>query len=1021
MPRIGFLAAIGFLFIVGAYGQSPNGTISGLVVDPSGAIIAGADIVIANEATGIQYSAKTNTDGVYLVTNLPPGNYRLQVSKIGFKTLIKPAIVLHVEDALAINFTLPIGAASETVTVQGGAPLINTTDAAVSTVIVREFVENLPLNGRSFNTLLQLTPGVVVTPTTGVLATGQFSIAGQRTDANNFTVDGVSANFGVTPGLMPGESGTGSAQAFSALGGTSSLVSVEDLNEFRIETSSFAPEFGRSPGGQISLTTRSGTNMWHGEVYEYFRNDLFDANDWFANQAGQKRPAERHNDFGAVLGGPIQKDRTFFFASYEGARLRLPTTSVIQVPSQSARESAPPALAPLLAAYPQPNGAVSANGYTAQFTGAYSNSGTLDAGSLRIDHAFDDRLSMFGRYDDSPSGTLNRMNGLSLLQSTQVNTKTLTVGLNAALKKNAINSLRVNYSTQHSSLANSLDSFGGAVPLSPSFFIGSASSADALVAFETFDIAFLSEGNQGSNRTRQLELDDDLSWVLGKHQIKIGGDDRAIFADMAPPRTEAFFTAPSVQNLISTEKGNFLASTYSSANLLTQSAFLYAQDTWKLSSRLTMTYGLRWDLDPAPSGRGSTKLASWINTANPSLTTLAGPGAPVWGTTYDNLAPRMGVAYAFGRQNDLVLRVGWGIFYDLGVGQAALLGTTFPNSFSEFTAGVSVPVADAAPYLPTASLQPPYPGAYGFAPSLELPRSYQWNIAMEKSFVGRQAVSASYVGQAGRGLERDEGYYQPNPNFSSYFYLTTNQARSNYSALQLQYRRPVSSRVQALVNYTWSHSLDNSSNDVISGANTVIGAASDYASSDFDARQSFSGAVVFSTPSIRRPWAWAIRDWSLDTIVVARTGFPFNGEIPVASPRLGYAYIRPDLVTGQPLWIQNATAATGKSLNPTAFATPPSGQQGTEGRNDIGGFGLAQADVSVARKFPISERASIQVRVDAFNAFNHPNFANPQAIIPFGPLELKSTSMLNRGLGGLNPLFQEGGPRSLQLSLRLSF
>ena len=289
-----------------------------MVTDPTGAAIVGAEIIAVNDATRVQSVTRSNDEGIYVVPNLPPGNYRVQVSKVGFKTIIKPDIVINVQDALAINFDLPLGAVAEIVTIQGGAPLVNTENAAVSTVIDRQFVENLPLNGRSFNTLLQLTPGVVIAPTTGAAATQQFSIAGQRTDANNFSVDGVSANFGVTGSLSAGQSGTGSSQAFSALGGTSSLVSVEALQEFRIVTSSFAPEFGRSPGGQVLLSTRAGSNDFHGGAYEYFRNDVLDANDWFANAAGQTRAPERHNDFGGFLGGPIVKNNTFFFASYEG-------------------------------------------------------------------------------------------------------------------------------------------------------------------------------------------------------------------------------------------------------------------------------------------------------------------------------------------------------------------------------------------------------------------------------------------------------------------------------------------------------------------------------------------------------------------------------------------------------------------------------------------------------------------------------------------------------------------------------
>src|ERR1700723_1657335 len=354
LQRFVFFGIVSLLLACCLSGQSPNGIINGLVLDPTGGAIAGAEVRIVNDATGVQYVGKTNDEGIYVVTNLPPGTYRLQVSRIGFKTLIKPDIILSVQDSLAINFTLPVGASFEVVTVQGGAPLVNTESGSVSTVIDRRFVENLPLNGRSFNALLQLTPGVVIAATS-TSNQGQFSIAGQRTSANNFLIDGVSANFGVAATSSVGTSG-GAAQAFSALGGTSSLVSVEDLQEFRVETSSFAPEFGRSPGGQVILTTRSGTNNFHGGVFEYFRNTAMDANDWFGDSAGQPRAPEHHNDFGGFLGGPILRSKTFFFLSYEGARLNLPQTSSIQVPSVYSRTQAAAAVLPFLNAYPQPNG-----------------------------------------------------------------------------------------------------------------------------------------------------------------------------------------------------------------------------------------------------------------------------------------------------------------------------------------------------------------------------------------------------------------------------------------------------------------------------------------------------------------------------------------------------------------------------------------------------------------------------------------------------------------------------------------
>ena len=356
--------------------QSPTGTISGMVTDPTSAAIASAEVIVVNDATRVQVTTKSNAEGIYVVPNLPPGSYRVQVSKDGFKTIIKPDIVVNVQDALAINFALPLGAVSEIVTIQGGAPLVNTESASVGTVIDRQFVGTLPLNGRSFNTLLQLTPGVVIaqTPLGSLSPMGQFSISGQRTDANNFTVDGASANFGVGSGGYLGNTGSGSTQAFSALGGTSSLVSVDALQEFRVETSSFAPEYGRAPGGQVILATRSGTNDFHGGIFDYFRNTAMDANNWFANQAANPRAAEHHNDFGGFLGGPLWKDRTFFFFSYEGARLDLPQTNNIQVPSMYARQTAPASLAPFLDAYPVPTDtSVTPGVYITPFTGTFSN------------------------------------------------------------------------------------------------------------------------------------------------------------------------------------------------------------------------------------------------------------------------------------------------------------------------------------------------------------------------------------------------------------------------------------------------------------------------------------------------------------------------------------------------------------------------------------------------------------------------------------------------------------------------
>jgi hypothetical protein len=1000
-------------------------------------VIAGVDVLVINDVTGLKYSTKTNGDGIYVVPNLPPGPYRLQVSKVGFKTLIKPDIVLDIQDALSVSFTMPVGAVFETVTVEGDAQPVDTESADVSTVINRNFVEGLPLNGRSFNTLLQLTPGVTIVPSSADNGTpGQFSISGQRTDSNSFTIDGVSANFGVSPGVGGmSQSGTGSAQAFSALGGTSSLVSVDALEEFRIETSSEAPEFGRSSGGQVILTTRSGTNELHGGVFDYFRNTVMDANDWFANAAGDARAPEHHNDFGAFLGGPIWRDRAFFFLSYEGARLDVPQTGLDEVPSAFARSIASPTLLPLLNAFPQPDDRTIVPGvYTSRFTGSYANQATLNATSLRIDHTLNSRASVFARYNYAPSDTAGRnvnLYTLSTITSQSVNTQTLTAGVSLLLSANTSNSLRGNYSAQNSNLSASLDAFGGAVPPSTATLEGGLNASQTYAYFYPFDANIAATGPQGKNQTRQLNLVDDLAKTKGTHQLKFGADYRGIFLDVDPAHNTLTQTATSVEDFLSTGQVNLSAETAVAAQLYSQALSLYAQDTWKVTPRLTMTYGVRWEWNPAPSARGRTTLAGWENTDIPSEIKLAPLGTPLWGTTLGNFAPRLGIVYRLTRNGEFVLRAGGGTFYDLNVGTSAQLAVSFPNIASTQYLGVSVPIANVGQYLPSISLKPPYSFVTGVAPDLKLPRSYQWNVALERAFGQKQVISATYLGQAGRSLLRSEALYQPNADFGSEFVLTRNDAFSNYDALQLQFRKTLSSSLQALLNYTWSHSLDNSSNDQVVGfSDTVISAARDYASSSFDTRQSFSGAVSYSIPAATRYRGLSAltRDWSADAVIVSREGFPFNAVVVGTSPDPGGLVLtRPDLVPGQPLWIPAPSAPGGKMLNydpvtmTGAFQVPSTIRQGTEGRNDIPGFGLTQVDMSIDRTFPLRERVNLRFRVDAFNLLNHPNFTNPLGYIQFGDTYLQSTQMLNQGLGGLSPIFQQGGPRSLQLSLRLAF
>src|SRR5581483_1769431 len=341
-------------------GQSERAVITGRVTDPSGAVIAGAEVIATEIGTNRSVSTITTKKGRYVLADLQPGRYRIVVVKDGFRQTVGTRISLRVQDNIAQNFELQVGSVAESVTVVATQENFQQSPA-VGTVIDRGLVENIPLNGRTFQALIALVPGVV-TAKADSNNPGQFSVNGQRTNANTISIDGVSANVAADTSIGLGQAAGGSLPSLTALGTTSNLVSVDALSEFKVQTSAFSPEFGHTPGGQISIVTRSGTNAYHGTAFEYFRNEALDANDWFSNHLGLHKAPLRQHDFGGVFGGHIVKDRTFFFASYEQLTLRLPQTKTSKVPSLASRAAASPELKPWLDAYPPPNGPDTING-----------------------------------------------------------------------------------------------------------------------------------------------------------------------------------------------------------------------------------------------------------------------------------------------------------------------------------------------------------------------------------------------------------------------------------------------------------------------------------------------------------------------------------------------------------------------------------------------------------------------------------------------------------------------------------
>lgn len=1065
--RLSGIILSAFIFASATDAQTTTADLSGIVADETGAVVPNVTLRAINAATNLERSVVTNDDGAFTIPLLPPGSYTLRAERAGFAPVEINDVVLNVNDRRTIRINLKVGAVGATVTVENQSPLVDESPA-VSTVVDRQFVENIPLNGRSFQSLITLTPGVVLTKT-NFAELGQFSVNGQRADANYFTVDGVSANFAA--GF--GQAGGGAIPATTALGGTNNLVSVDALQEFRIQTSTYAPEFGRTVGAQVQLVTRSGTNDFRGTLFEYLRNDVFDANDFFANRNGLERPPLRQNQFGGVIGGPVflphfgeggrsyisGRDRSFFFFSYEGLRLRQPQVGITGVPTLSARRRASIQIQPLLNAFPLPNGA-DLGSDLAQFSASYSNPSTLDAVSLRIDHAVNDRLSFFGRFNNAPSESVRRggEGSLSTVVSSESNTRTFTLGSTQVLTPSITNEVRANYSRNQNTVFNGLDNFGGAiVPSSAQLLAPFAAPEGSTVGFSlnsSVGATFIT-GPERDNFGRQFNLVNNLSVVAKSHALKFGIDYRYLSPINGPGPLRVQPSFAGVAGALSGMASSLSVSSSDTLALSFHNFSAYAQDTWKLNRRLTLNYGLRYEVNPPPKGKNGKELYPVVGLDNPATFALGQGGTPLFKTTYNNFAPRAGFAYQLfqtaGRET--VLRGGFGLYYDLGSGAIASIGGGFPYSRTRFSGATPFPLIPANALPPAFNLNPPFTALVrAVDPNLKLPRVYQFNVAVEQSLGTSQTITATYVGAVGKRLLRQESLFQPNANFSSSVFVTRNAATSDYHALQLQFQRRLSRGFQALASYTFAKSLDIASSDAgFALRGDRIDPQTDRGPSDFDVRHAFNAGVTYKIPlSSNNSFLDAvIRNFAVDAIYTARTATPVT---PTATRNIGFGFVsvRPDLVPGIPLYLDDPNAPGGRRINNTpvagnpnqrgAFLIPTEARQGTLGRNNLRGFPLSQLDFALRRQFNLSERLNLQLRAEFFNIFNHPNFADPNTNLGFvnpatgvlgaSPLFGQSTATFGRGLAntqgggsgnGFNALYQIGGPRSAQFALRLQF
>ena len=1058
------------------------GGLSGIVVDQTGALIGGAEITILNYSGTLERTVVTDAEGFFSFPFLPPDEYSLKITKEGFDPAEVPNLTVAEGAARRFKIELKISSITESVKVQDAAEAVE--EAATATnAFDRRFVESFPLNGRGLQSLVNLVPGVVLTPVDN-FHLGQFSVNGQRTNANFFTVDGVSANFGTTNYDFLGQTGSGSLPARSIQGGLDNLVPAEALREMTVETLAFAPSQGRLPGATVAFYSRAGGADFALSLFENFRHAAFNARDYF----DPEKPPHQLHDFGGSFGGPLfgreasrsKYLRSYFFLTFEGKRFTLPQPTVVaEVPSVDLRkETQNPAAQAIYNAFPLPNekddqamaglwpnissqSEAAPLGFpqTELFRATYADPYRAENYNLRLDAEAGAKLSFFGRFNYAPSASESRnpMN-LSYYTASEQTTRTLTLGATQRLTGGLVNELRFNLSRQTGRTTHDFDGrYGGRRP-DQTIFVPSRLDSDRTyfrVSLNDFPtpLVFFS-GNFAANEMRQLNVADHFSLTAGRHAIKFGVDYREL-----TPTLQAYaygieydFDTVAAVTAGTASRVGFAKNPRVKTRVVSISS--YVQDNWRLTSRLNLLYGLRWEINPAPASAGGEPLMTLaappdLAVADQSGLRTAPAGTPYYRTDFRRLAPRLSAAVSLFERNgtQLIVRGGAGTFYDLGQSQFNEITSPFAHA-NEFAENLALPVNNLpVDFLTDAAAPGKRHSIVSAARDYRLPRTYFWNLTGQLK-TGGELFSFAYVGGAGRRLQRtltlnlakpgetDQGYFSS--DFSKIIYVD-NAYSSDYHAFQFQYARALTNGFRSFVNYTWAHSIDDSSTDVnlrTPFLNYPVGL--DRADSDFDLRHSFNVGFSYDLPRLKAAGRLAglTEAWTFAGIFYARTGLPYGVKIAEYNPLFhNFEIRRPDLVEGIAPQERSAESPTGTRLNAAAFARPAEdGKQGNLPRNAFTGPGAWQFDASLAKKIKLPADSVLQLRVEVYNLFNHPVFAAPQATIfyrneaPVIPRQFGLPSQtMARGYaaavptGGLSPVFQSGGARALQFSVRYSF
>lgn len=1017
------------------FAQVDTGAISGVVTDATGAVVPGAQATITQTETNANVRLTTNEAGFFSAPALHPASYNITVSRTGFQTQTKTGIQLRVQDRLEINFTLAVGTAVAEVTVSATQPLLETETSSLGQVVEEKAVNDLPLNGRNFIQLATLTAGTL--PSTRTAERDNFISNGARAVQNSYLLDGID-----NKNRILGFAGS-SAQIIQPI--------IDAMEQFKVQTSTFSAEFGQAAGGVVNVTMKSGTNNFHGNVFEFFRNNHLDAKPYF-QPAGGGDPVFIQNQFGATFGGPIIKDKFFFFGSWQRSRESNAAPQIATVPTSSVRQGIfasrvtdpttgqafpnntipssrwDPVGAKLFALYPAANLSGAANNFF------YNPKEVVNADTynLKFDYRLGSRDSAFVRFSqgwgDNRLPTLlpdpaNQQGAIEVTQRQLVASETHTVSASQ------VNEFRLGfiYTWENQDLIGPrlFDQYGikgalnePAVKGLPTITITGLSVLGTPATLPTPPIPATGTGNMPASKAGKIwQLLDNYSWIRGRHSFRFGfeGERITVFA-----RATGSARPPMTFNGTYTGNGSadfLLGYVYSAStsqlqlNTLIQHVYgAYAQDDWKISNKLTLNLGVRYEL-PMPFFEAYDRQSNFVLEQGDCYLQLipvskigqcgAGLGRAQIRPDTNNFAPRIGLAYQ--ATSNMAIRAGFGMFYgrDESLGINTRLPTNLPwVSNASFTGTAAAPVFFLQTGFPAnaLSLAATAPGANTTVNSFpfDFPATYveQWNLNIERQFPAKLVMQLGYTGSEahrltiqpninqalpGAGTVNSRRPYQGVGNINRYSPIVN----SHYNALISKLERRFSGGISLLASYTYGHSIDgggnvNDKSDV--AAQNVRNLSAEKASSNFDIRHRLVLSGLYQLPfgKSKGPLSYLVRDWQLSGIFSTQTGQPFSATLSTDPSNTGTTARPNRLADGN---LPSDQRGIRRWFDTAAFAAPTCVCFGNAGRDILRGPGLTNVDLSIMRDFSFHERYRIQFRFESFNLMNHPNFGLPNSAI----------------------------------------